>query len=130
MDLTTTAGNSSEGFYDDDSTIQSDKIKSLARTYMKATQGVPKYAHFNPINGAYSFIFTYDATIQAPSLMFLSSDYFYPRGYKILAYNKDGLMLKLNVTKAAGANNDYELSFLDNNIHGTDVEIDVFANNP
>jgi len=130
MDLTTTAGNSSEGFYDDDETLQIDKIQALVRTYMKATQGVPKYAHFNPQNGAYSFIFTYDATIQAPSLIFLSLDYFYTRGYKIFAYNKDGLMLNLNVTKAASANNDYELRLLDNNLHGTDVEIDVFANYP
>jgi hypothetical protein len=48
MDLTTTAGNSSEGFYDDNSILQEDKVRALARTYMKATQGVPQFTHFNP----------------------------------------------------------------------------------
>jgi len=33
-DLTTTAGTGSEGFYNDDGSMQDDKVKTLTRTYM------------------------------------------------------------------------------------------------
>lgn len=36
-DLTTTAGTGSEGFYDDDGTLQEDKMKALTRTYLQVT---------------------------------------------------------------------------------------------
>lgn len=36
-DVTTTAGNSSEGFYENDGSLQQKKVKALARTYLKAT---------------------------------------------------------------------------------------------
>lgn len=41
-DLTTSAGTGAEGFYNKDGTLQSWKVKALARTYFMATQGVPK----------------------------------------------------------------------------------------
>ena len=63
MDLTTTAGQSSEGVYEDDGTLQINKIRALARTYLKAIQGTPKYMKFNADNGVYDTVFTYDVTI-------------------------------------------------------------------
>jgi endoglycosylceramidase len=33
-DLTTSAGTGSEGFYNNDGTLQSEKVKALARTYL------------------------------------------------------------------------------------------------
>lgn len=38
-DLTTSAGDRSEGFYDKDGTLQTDKVKALARTYVRYAQG-------------------------------------------------------------------------------------------
>jgi hypothetical protein len=38
-DLTTTAGTSSEGFYNKDGSLQTGKIKALSRTYVKSAQG-------------------------------------------------------------------------------------------
>lgn len=38
-DLTTTAGEGSEGFYNKDGTLQMKKIKSLSRTYIQYAQG-------------------------------------------------------------------------------------------
>lgn len=38
-DLTTTAGNKSEGFYSVDGSIESIKVKALTRTYVKSAQG-------------------------------------------------------------------------------------------
>jgi len=41
-DLTTSAseGNGSEGFYNNDGTLQDWKVKALARSYLQFTQGV------------------------------------------------------------------------------------------
>uniref|UniRef100_A0A7S3CRF8 Glycoside hydrolase family 5 domain-containing protein n=1 Tax=Strombidium rassoulzadegani TaxID=1082188 RepID=A0A7S3CRF8_9SPIT len=38
-DLTTSAGDRSEGFYNNDGSIQHEKVKALSRTYFKAVQG-------------------------------------------------------------------------------------------
>ena len=38
-DLTTSAGDRSEGFYNNDGSLQISKVKALARTYIKAAQG-------------------------------------------------------------------------------------------
>lgn len=38
-DLTTSAGDRSEGFYNFDGSLQIDKVRSLSRTYIKAAQG-------------------------------------------------------------------------------------------
>jgi len=40
-DLTTSAGTGSEGFYNEDGTLQDWKVKALSRTYVMLTQGVP-----------------------------------------------------------------------------------------
>jgi hypothetical protein len=45
-DLTTSAGTGSEGFYNNDGTLQAGKVKALARTYMQATQGTLKNMKF------------------------------------------------------------------------------------
>ena len=36
-DVTTTAGSTSEGFYENDGTLQVNKVKALSRTYPKVT---------------------------------------------------------------------------------------------
>jgi len=38
-DITTTAGEGSEGFYEKNGTMQEGKVKALTRTYMQYTQG-------------------------------------------------------------------------------------------
>ena len=40
-DITTTAGDQAEGFYNKDGTLQDWKVKALARSYMQRTQGTP-----------------------------------------------------------------------------------------
>ena len=46
-DLTTTAGTGSEGFYNDDGALQTEKIRALTRTYLPATQGTLLKLNFN-----------------------------------------------------------------------------------
>ena len=49
-DLTTSAGTGSEGFYNNDGSLQDGKVKALARTYLQATQGTIKNMKFYTSN--------------------------------------------------------------------------------
>ena len=42
---------------------------------------------FNSDNGAFSLTFTYDATITQASLIFRSTEYYYPNGYTLLVFD-------------------------------------------
>jgi len=46
-DLTTSAKTGSEGFYNNDGTLQDYKVKALARTYNMLSQGTLKYQNFD-----------------------------------------------------------------------------------
>jgi len=46
-DLTTSAGTGSEGFYNQDGSLQDWKAKALARSYLQYTQGVLTKQYFN-----------------------------------------------------------------------------------
>jgi len=46
-DLTTSAGTGSEGFYNQDGSLQDWKVKAMARTYLMFTQGTPLENTFN-----------------------------------------------------------------------------------
>jgi len=47
MDITTSAGDTSEGFYEKNGTLQRNKAEALSRSYIKAAQGVTKKMFFN-----------------------------------------------------------------------------------
>lgn len=47
MDITTSAGDTSEGFYEKDGTLQRNKAEALSRSYIKASQGVTKSMFFD-----------------------------------------------------------------------------------
>jgi endoglycosylceramidase len=50
-DLTTSAGTGSEGFWNQDGSLQAWKVKALSRSYLKATQGVPTLMNFDSETG-------------------------------------------------------------------------------
>lgn len=79
-DLTTSAGTNSEGFYNVDGTLQSSKVKALARTYLPATQGVLKSQSFNVTSGVFNATYTVDTSITEPSVVYYSFDFWYPEG--------------------------------------------------
>jgi endoglycosylceramidase len=56
-DLTTTAGTGSEGFYNDDGSLQTGKINSLTRPYTQYTQGTLKSMYYNRTELTYTFSF-------------------------------------------------------------------------
>lgn len=76
-DLTTTAGTGSEGFYNEDGTLQAWKVKALARTYMPYTQGTLTSQSFDTTTGLFNASFVFNATVNAPSVIYTSSEYWY-----------------------------------------------------
>lgn len=89
MDITTSAGNTSEGFYEKDGSLQLNKARSLSRTYLRNTQGTPLKMHFNKFTGVFTATFIVDTNIQAPTDLYLNEDYFYKTGY-FLKLTSDG----------------------------------------
>ena len=71
-DLTTSAGTNSEGFYNTDGSLQSFKVKALARSYMQRTQGIPTKQSFNTETSEFTFEFTVDTSVKSPSIGFFS----------------------------------------------------------
>ena len=54
-DITTTAGDKKEGFYDADGNLIDWKVKALARSYMQRTQGTPTSLSFDVDTGDFTF---------------------------------------------------------------------------
>lgn len=80
-DLTTSASTGSEGFWNQDGSLQEWKVKALTRTYLKATQGVPKIQNFNTKNADFFAEINVNSQIDAPSEIYLSPEYWYPNGF-------------------------------------------------
>lgn len=73
-DLTTSAGDRSEGFYNKDGSLEVSKVKSLVRTYVKMAQGqieemtfVPDSAHNGKAPGTFHAVIKVDTSIDAPT---------------------------------------------------------------
>jgi Glycoside hydrolase family 5 C-terminal domain/Cellulase (glycosyl hydrolase family 5) len=92
-DLTTSAGTNSEGFYNNDGTLQDGKVKALARTYLPATQGILQTMSFNTDTADFHARFIVDTSIPEPTIVYKSDEYWYPAGFKISIYDAEGKKL-------------------------------------
>ena len=93
-DLTTTAGTSSEGFYNKDGSLQQGKVKALSRTYLQITQGDLVSMKFNSTNSNFDAKFTVDTSIQQPSVLYWSKAY-YPLGFNFNIIDAQGNSLSM-----------------------------------
>jgi len=75
-DLTTSAGTGSEGFWNQDGTLQDYKVKALARSYMPYTQGILDEMKFNTDTAVFYAQFTFNSTA-AESVAYLNQEYWY-----------------------------------------------------
>jgi len=82
-DLTTTAQTGSEGFYNQDGSLQHYKVKALARTYMQAIQGVPTEQKFDSDNARFYATWTVNTSIGKPTRIYTNREYWYPDGYDV-----------------------------------------------
>ena len=80
-DLTTSAGEQSEGFYDDKGNLIVEKVKELTRPYVRAAQGqILNMTTF--ANGTFSFKLKVDTSIEidgqmAPTEFYINTDYWF-----------------------------------------------------
>lgn len=79
-DLTTTAMTGNEGFYNEDGTLQEDKVKALTRTYVQAAQGTLQSVSFDSTSGSFVSSYLLDVSVIAPTVVFYSQDYWYEKG--------------------------------------------------
>jgi endoglycosylceramidase len=82
-DITTQATGSSESLYNDDGTLQLQKVKALSRTYAYAIAGDPMNMQFDP-SSAY-FVLTYKTNNRAkgPTEIYLNQEFWYPDGFQV-----------------------------------------------
>lgn len=86
--MTTTAQTTSEGFYNHDGSLQENKVKALARTYVQYAQGETQKLKFSTTDGTFETSIKVDTSISAPTQIFASlntskSYCWYPKGYDI-----------------------------------------------
>lgn len=79
-DLTTSAGTGSEGFYNQDGSLQDWKVKALARSYLMFTQGVLTTHKFDTTTSGLTASFTVDTSIKAPTVIYQSDEYWCGEG--------------------------------------------------
>ena len=76
-DLTTSAGTGSEGFWNQDGTLQDYKVKALARSYLPVTQGVLTSQQFDTATAAFKAEFTYSDLATGATSAYLNQEYWY-----------------------------------------------------
>lgn len=111
-DLTTSAGNRSEGFYNFDGSLQHQKVRSLTRTYVQKAQGVIKEMNFDVESGNFSAVVHVDQTIPASTEIYVhkkdenKDTTWYPNDYDVSFENKEenGPTPDISFSKDSGDN--------------------------
>jgi endoglycosylceramidase len=95
LDDPTTADTKQGIFFDDAdlSSVKPDKLRQLVRTYPQATAGRDLSYHYDVATGAFTMSYTGDASIDAPTRIFVSP-ITAPNGYTVVSSHgtvtKDG----------------------------------------
>lgn len=125
-DLTTSAGTGSEGFYNQDGSVQTVKVKALSRTYAQATQGTILSQSFDSKTADYTLKYTLDSTISAPTQIHalhtpVHGMSWYPNGIDYQASLSDGT--KIDHVQVEIANNIVYFLFDTEEFDGKDITI-------
>ena len=92
-DLTTSAGTGSEGFYNNDGTLQEGKVKALTRSYMMSTQGILSSMQFSTETSNFEARFEVNTDIKLPSVLYYNQQYYYTQGLNFVLYNAKDVVL-------------------------------------
>mmetsp|Transcript_28635 Transcript_28635/g.50911 ORF Transcript_28635/g.50911 Transcript_28635/m.50911 type:complete len:530 (-) Transcript_28635:411-2000(-) len=114
----TTTGSYTEGFYNQDGSLQQNKLKHLSRTYIQAYQGVPIKADFDVSTGHFSASYEVDPSIQGSTDLYFNGAIYYPYGYKYVIKNNADLQYQvetfenlLSVTFPSGSKSKTTIEF-------------------
>ena len=83
FDDITTQNPATETLWHANGTLQDGKVRELARTYAQAIAGAPTATRFNATSAAFSLSFASRAAIAGDTLVYLSTQYYYPRGFDV-----------------------------------------------
>ena len=128
QDLTTSATSGSvggEGFYNGDGSLQEYKVKALARSYMQYTQGVLTKQAFDVDTAEFNAEFTANTSIEAPSVAYLSSEYYYQDGFSFKVTDQAGQALAESAYTAKAEGNTLEVTVIDAAYDGQTIKIAV-----
>lgn len=92
-----------ESFYNVDGSLQTNKVKALARSYAYATCGVPQNTTFDAQTGTFTLVYVTGECQGQQTELFLSSDFWYPNGFTSAFEGCDGCSL----TQLPGATKNY-----------------------
>lgn len=123
MDITTSAGDTSEGFYEKNGTLQRNKAEALSRSYVKAAQGVTKKMFFDRITYQFDADFVYSSKVQKPTTVFINKDYFYTQGYDLKLSIAGNEISSYEVQELIP--NHLDINILDKSLDGELIEIRI-----
>ena len=129
-DLTTSAGTGSEGFWNQEGTLQDYKVKALARSYMPYTQSNLFHMKFDTETAFLDASFTFsDASKDSETSVYLNKEYWYPSGYDVYVKKKTTSQLKKMSSKKKG-DNYFNFNVVDQVAasDGDTIEINVYSN--
>lgn len=128
-DLTTSAGTGSEGFWNQDGSLQDYKVKALARSYLPYTQGTLNKMKFDTNTSYLKANFTYsESTKDSETVLYLNQEYWYINGYELVIKKNDEPAKKIDTEKNRG-NNYFRINVADElgAVDGDDITITVWA---
>lgn len=94
----TTTGSYTEGLYNQDGSLQQNKLKTLSRTYIQAYQGVPISASFDDSTGKFKAVYHVDPSIQGSTDLYFNGALYYPNGYSYTIHNSVGLTYQIETS--------------------------------
>jgi len=122
-DLTTSAGTGEEGFYNSDGTLQTWKVRALARSYLQNTQGVATEMSFDMDTSIFSAKFTVDTTLIEPTVMYASEEFYYQDG-RLVDLQVDGVALTADQVEVDDTSSEhYRFLIKDKSLHGKTVTV-------
>ncbi len=128
-DLTTSAGTGSEGFWNQDGSLQDYKVKALARSYMPITQGVLSKMHFDTNTAYMKAHFAYnEASKDVETSVYLNQEYWYPNGYTVHVAHKGSKSQTFTQKKVDGNYLTFNVAQIFENVQdGDEVTVTVYA---
>ena len=133
-DLTTSAGNRSEGFYNFDGSLQGRKVKALGRTYVMSAQGTLQKSKFATSDssllkaGQFVADMIVDTSITAPTLIHALKNAplaWYPQGWELSVLKADGTAATLTNKTEDTVNNKISFQINQSALEGKTVRICV-----
>lgn len=122
-DLTTSAGTGEEGFYNADGSLQTWKVRALARSYLQNTQGVPSEMSFDMDTSVFSAKFVVDTTLTEPSVLYASEEFYYQDG-RLVDLQVDGVALNEDQVEVDDTSSEhYRFLIKDHSLHGKTVTV-------